>query len=218
MSPGLLPAAVAGLATRVDDLTRDSASAAARQELSKAIYHRDDPTPTARALRWVLDTLGRWLDAAVAASPGGVAGALVLVTLVAGAVVALRLRTRWVGSGARGHPGPRGDGEPRAADYRHEADTHAAAGRWAAAVRARLRALVRELEDRGVLDPRPGATADEVAEAAALALPALAADLRGGARLFDEVWYGGRRATAADDRTLRDLDERVRRRQPGAPG
>ena len=50
-----------------------------------------------------------------------------------------------------------------AADYRRRAESSAAAGRWADAVVDRFRALVRSAEDRTILDPQPGRTADEVA-------------------------------------------------------
>jgi hypothetical protein len=43
--------------------------------------------------------------------------------------------------------------------HRELAEAAAGEGRWADAVRERLRAVVRELESRGALDPRPGRTA-----------------------------------------------------------
>ena len=80
---------------------------------------------------------------------------------------------------------------------------------WAEAIRERLRAIARELEHRGVLDPRPGRTADELCGEAGLRLPVLAGDLRAATSIFDEVWYGGRTATADDEAQLRALDERL---------
>jgi hypothetical protein len=41
-------------------------------------------------------------------------------------------------------------------------------------------------------------------------VPALAGDLRTAAGVFDEVWYGGRSATAGADTVLRQADERIR--------
>jgi hypothetical protein len=72
-----------------------------------------------------------------------------------------------------------------------------------------MRAIVRELEARGVLDPRPGRTADEVAREAGALVPAVAGDLHGAAQVFDEVWYGGRTATAGADAAMRQADQRV---------
>jgi hypothetical protein len=61
------------------------------------------------------------------------------------------------------------------------------------------------LEDGGVLEPRAGRTAAEVAEEAGAALgdPTAAAQLASATRTFDEIWYGKRAATAADDALLR---------------
>ena len=69
--------------------------------------------------------------------------------------------------------------------------------------------MVRELESRGALDPRPGRTAGEVARDGGAAVPALADDLRRASVLFDEVWYGGRTADAASYAVLTAVDERV---------
>ncbi|MFC7878169.1 DUF4129 domain-containing protein [Isoptericola sp. NPDC057391] len=107
------------------------------------------------------------------------------------------------------------DGEERtAAELRASADAAAARGDWSAAVLDRFRALVRSLEERVVLDERPGRTAQEAAHDAAARLPAAAAELHDAARLFDDVCYGTLPAGPEDDRHLRDLDERVRGLRP----
>ena len=64
-------------------------------------------------------------------------------------------------------------------------------------MRERLRAVVRELESRGVLEPRPSRTADEVARDGSAAVPDLAEPLRRATTTFDEIWYGGRTADAS---------------------
>jgi hypothetical protein len=97
-----------------------------------------------------------------------------------------------------------------ASAHRRLADQYAAQAEYADAVRERLRAIVRELEQRGVLEPRSGRTADEAATEAGGVLPDLATELRNGARVFDEIWYGGRTADPAADAQLRELDEAVR--------
>jgi hypothetical protein len=94
--------------------------------------------------------------------------------------------------------------------HRARADEAAAAGKWADAVRERLRAVARELESRGVLDPRPGRTADELAREAGSAVAAVAAPLQRGVRVFDEVWYGGRSADASSYAVLVEVDRAVR--------
>ena len=77
-----------------------------------------------------------------------------------------------------------------------------------------MRAVARRLDERALLDPRPGRTADELAAEAGRLLPELAADLRAGARIFDDVAYGSVRADAARAEQLRRLDERVEAAKP----
>ena len=81
-------------------------------------------------------------------------------------------------------------------------------------MRERLRAVVRDLEARGLLDPRPGRTAGEVARDAGAAVPALAEDLRRASIVFDEVWYGGRTADAGSYALLVDVDTRAAAARP----
>jgi len=89
------------------------------------------------------------------------------------------------------------------------ADAHAAAGRYAEAVRDRLRAIVRDLMDRGVVEHRPGWTITELAAAAAEALPPVAEPLGEAARIFSDLWYGLRPATADHDARMRALVDAV---------
>ncbi len=194
---------------RVD---RTGARDAARRELSKAIYHRNDPPLQVRVLQAVLRWLGRALDAAAAASPGGALGLVALVTLVVLAVVILRLRVGPMQQTDRLPTGLAARRPLTADEHRRAADRYAGDQRWAEALRERLRAVARDLEVRGVLEPRVGRTADEVAAEAGTVLPELAPRLRRAAALFDEVWYGGRPATPDADAQLRELDEAVRRR------
>jgi hypothetical protein len=108
-------------------------------------------------------------------------------------------------------------GRARSSDeHRAAADAAAARGAWADAVRERLRAIVRGVEERGVLDARPGRTADEAAAEAGAVLRSCADDLRRAARLFDDVWYGGRTATQASDEEMRRIDAAVRSARPVA--
>jgi hypothetical protein len=165
---------------------------------------------------WALDKVGEILANASAATPGGSTTLFVLLVVLVGVAVVLRLR---LGPMRRARPGEPGelfaDGRPRsAADHRRAADAFAADGRWDEAVTERLRAIVRSLEERAVIDERPGRTAGEAAADAGRALPELAADLRAGARVFDDVRYGGRTADAAADARLRDLDGRCRAARP----
>lgn len=190
------------------DLGREQAADAARRELSRRQYQDAQPSLLNRVLGRAVRELLDLLDRAAARVPGGGLGLLLLAALLVllVAVVLARLRPRRDGRRAALFDAA---APATAADHRRLADAAAARGDHADAVRERLRAVVRDLEERGVLDPRPGRTAGEVARDAGAAVPAVAGDLRRGVRLFDDVWYGGRAATAADYATLVDVDRRV---------
>lgn len=190
------------------DLDRDEAREAAARELSDPAYVSGDPNPLERALDWVLDKLGELL--AGAAGMNGITAITILVVLAVIIVVVVRLRAGRVTGSGRVRGGEVFDSVLTAAEHRAAADRAAAAGDLAEAVRERFRAVVRELEQRGVLDPRAGRTVDEVAIEAGRALPVLADDLRGAAVQFDDVWYGGLPATEQGYRQLVSVDDRVR--------
>ena len=90
------------------------------------------------------------------------------------------------------------------------ADELAATGRFAEAVRERLRAIIRELVEREVFTYGPGWTVTELARAAARARPAVSPPLGAASDLFSEIWYGLRPATADDDHAMRTYAEQVR--------
>jgi hypothetical protein len=90
------------------------------------------------------------------------------------------------------------------------ADDLAAQGRYAEAVRERLRAIVRELIERGIIPHTPGWTVTELAAAASRQRPGLAPPLGGAATVFSEIWYGLRPATATDDAAMREHAGAVR--------
>jgi hypothetical protein len=83
------------------------------------------------------------------------------------------------------------------------ADLLAADGRYAEAVRERLRSMVRGLVDRQVIDNSPGWTVTELAAAASAARPEVGAPLTAACRTFSDLWYGMSPA-------LREHDERMR--------
>jgi hypothetical protein len=89
------------------------------------------------------------------------------------------------------------------------ADKLAAEGRFAEAIRERLRAIVRDLVDHTVVENRPGWTVTELAAAASLARPAVATPLDAAARLFSDIWYGQRVAYAEHDARMRQYAAEV---------
>jgi hypothetical protein len=189
---------------------REAARALARRELARPDYHRDDPSLLERILRAVLDLARRTIAAVDPRS--GELGWLALLVLVVALAAALALVRARVGPVART---PRTsqlfEGPARtAAQHRQMADAHAAAGRWDEAVRERWRALVRGLEDRGVLDPRPGRTVDEAAREVPPVVPGSGPALAAAARVFDDIWYAGVPAAATHDAIVRQAEEQVR--------
>ncbi|TNC23169.1 DUF4129 domain-containing protein [Amycolatopsis alkalitolerans] len=196
-------------------IDRDSAQHAAQAELSNPQYHAAEPGVLDRVLNWLGQRLSDLFEAASTAVPGGPLGLLVLLAVLVLVVVVVRLR---VGKLARNARVPAAVFEERvrsAQDYRQAADQAFANGDFGSAVRDRFRAIVRGLEEHGVLDVRSGRTADEAARDAGARLPGSAAELAAAARLFDDVHYGDRPAAPEDYRRLSALDEQVQRERPG---
>lgn len=193
-----------------DPVTRGGAREAAARELARPAYHQDDPSLLQRVADWIGRRLSGALDTLTQA-PRGAVGLLLVALLALLVVVVVRLRLGRVPvrdllgertAGVRGRT---------VAEHRAEAERLAAEGRWAEALRARTRAVVRELEDRGLVEPRPGRTASGIAREAGAASPAAREDSALVARLFEEVWYGGRPATEGDVVAAREADARLRR-------
>ncbi|MHC5909110.1 DUF4129 domain-containing protein, partial [Streptomyces sp. S6] len=68
---------------------RDPAREAARRELSKRLYHENDPNLLQRALDAFWKWLGGLFDTAAGATPGGTLGLVAVVLVVLAAVGAL---------------------------------------------------------------------------------------------------------------------------------
>ncbi|MEU5097242.1 DUF4129 domain-containing protein [Streptomyces sp. NPDC020996] len=193
---------------------RDPAREAARRELSKRMYHENDPSWLQRALNAFWDWVDKLLGSASTAAPGGTLGLVVIVVAVLAVLGALWWR---LGTPRRGPASAAAlfDDRPRsAAEHRAAAEAHAAQGHWSQAVQERMRAIVRSLEERALLDDRPGRTADEAAAEAGRALPTHADRLRAAARDFDDVTYGGRRASEQSYHRIAELDRELERARP----
>jgi Domain of unknown function (DUF4129) len=128
-----------------------------------------------------------------------------------------RLRFRWRRR-RRAPAGPEPELVPQETDelpelpaeaFRSLADRLAAEGRFAEAVRERLRGIVRGLVDAGVVENRPGWTITELAAAAAVARPPVRPPLDAASRLFSDIWYGQRPADAGHDAQMREYAARV---------
>jgi hypothetical protein len=192
------------------DIDRDAAHEAAQHELAKPIYPK--ASLTERLMDWI-DELFYKLASASAEVPGGWFTLSVLLILLAIAiVVAVRIARRTMRTNrGRGHA-MFGDHVLTAAEHRATAEQYAAVGNWAAAIRHRLRAVARLLEESAVLDSVPGRTATELARDAGRAIPNLAAELSRAAEAFNDVTYGERPGTESAYRMIADLDDHLRSR------
>jgi hypothetical protein len=197
------------------DPDADQARRWLQDELLDPAYHVQ-PTLLERALTWIQEQLAHLQDllSSVDSRSASVSVVLVLVAVAALALIVAGPVRRARRVGRRASNTVLDDDTRTAAQLRADADAHAAAGRWAAAVLDRFRAILRSLEERVVLDERPGRTADEAAVAAAARFPALAGALVAAGALFDEVCYGDVVPAAEDDRRLRELDATLARTRP----
>ncbi|WP_369798490.1 DUF4129 domain-containing protein [Mycobacterium sp. URHB0044] len=198
------------------EIDRDAAHDAAQRELSKPIYPKAS----------LLDRLTDWLDELLfkllteaASVPGGWFTLTVLFLLVAVAVVvAVRVARRTMRTNRGRDAALFGAHELTSDEHRATAEQLAAQGNWSAAIRHRLRAVARHLEETAVLNPIPGRTATELARDAGAALPDLTDELQRSAEAFNDVTYGERPGTEAGYRMVADLDDHLRFRSRAGSG
>ncbi|BBY64393.1 DUF4129 domain-containing protein [Mycolicibacterium helvum] len=191
------------------DIDRETAHEAAQRELAKPIYPKSS----------LMDRLGDWIEELIyrlilkgSSIPGGwlTITVLAIVVLVA-FIVAVRIARSTMRTNRGGDAGLFGVSELSAAEHRATAQACVAQGDWAAAIRHRLRAVGRQLEETGMLNPVPGRTANELARDAGELLPAFSGELRRAATVFNDVTYGERPGTEPNYRMVADLDEALRR-------
>jgi Domain of unknown function (DUF4129) len=198
------------------DIDRDAAHEAAQRELGKPIYPK--ASLTERIIDWFEELLYR-----LAAEGSGVPGgwftiSILLILLVIAVVVAVRIARRTMRTNRGGRYALFGGHELSAVEHRATAEQYAAEGNWSAAIRHRLRAVARQLEEDAVLDPVPGRTATELARDAGRVIPGLAAELRRAADAFNDVTYGERPGTEPAYRMIADLDDHLRLHTPASAG
>ncbi|UJP41807.1 DUF4129 domain-containing protein [Cellulomonas palmilytica] len=185
--------------------------------------HEELASPEYQDRRSILERLLEWLQQQFADLQGVSVDGPVLAAVLVGAVAVALLVAWWVAGPVRSGRASAArsvldhDDARTAAQLRAAADAAARSGDWTTAVLERFRAVVRDLEERAVLDERPGRTAHEATLDAGARLPDVAADLVAGGALFDDVAYGGRPATQPDDERLRALVAAVSAARPTAP-
>ncbi|MFZ1176837.1 MAG: DUF4129 domain-containing protein [Mycobacterium sp.] len=196
------------------DIDRDAAHQAAQSELNKPIYVK--ASAGEQFANWVNELIYRLLQK-TASIPGGWLTATVLFILLAIAVVAaIHIARRTMRTNRGGDYLLFEAAQLTAAQHRATAQSYAAEGNWAAAIRHRLRAVARQLEETGILNPAPGRTANELARDAGAALPHLAGELSQAATAFNDVTYGEQPGTEGAYQMIADLDDHLRSRSPAA--
>jgi hypothetical protein len=197
------------------ELERDPARRLARQELADPIYDTEPPL-----LQQVMDRILAELNDLIRGAAGAMGGwgGLIVLGVLAAIVAIILLRYRRLDRRGAVPGDPVFTGARRsAASYRAAAEAAEASGDWSTSVLERYRAIVTAFEERAVLEPRPGRTADEAAREAGPFFPDLRSDLFSAAAIFDGVRYGGHDAGPADGATIRSLDEAVAAATPARP-
>jgi hypothetical protein len=189
-------------------IDRDAAHEAAQRELAKPIYPK--ASLTERLGDWIDELLYRIIVDGSSVLGGWFTISVLLILLGIAVVVAVRIARNTMRTNRGDDYSLFGAQDLSAAQHRATAEQHAAAGNWASAIRHRLRAIARQLEENGVLNPVPGRTATELARDAGQALPDLSRELVNAADTFNDVTYGDRPGTESAYRMIADLDNRLR--------
>jgi hypothetical protein len=199
------------------DVDRDTAHQAAQHELDKPIYPKGSLTQ--RLQEWIHELLFRLLEKGSSIPGGWFTVSVLIILLIAAIVIAVRVARRTIRTRHGGDYQLFDTGQLSADQHRAIAERFAAEGNWTAAIRHRLRAVARGLEETRILDPAPGRTANELAHDAGARLPHLASELSQAATAFNDVTYGARPGTPAAYRMIVDLDDHLRSRSTaGQPG
>jgi len=195
------------------DIDRDAAHDAAQRELAKPIYPK--PSLMERLSEWLQDLLFRLAQEGSQVPGGWFTITVLLIILAVAIVVAVRIARRTMRTNRRGEKALFDSQEMTAGQHRTIAEGYAERGEWTAAIRHRLRAVARQLEEDGVLSPVPGRTATELGRDAGAAVPELADELSAATIAFNDVTYGERPGTEVAYRMIADLDTHLRSRGPG---
>jgi hypothetical protein len=183
---------------------------AAEEILRRPEYREPAPSLVERGLRWLSDLFTETLAALAGGVPGGyVVGWILVASILIGTAVMLSraLPRRWVRPTDEPQPEQvRTDPRTSRHQWLERAVAAEARGEWREATMSRYRGLVAGLVEGNELDGSPGATTGEHRRA-------LDGDERRRSafdsvtRRFEDVWYGGQDAEAADPGRIVRLDE-----------
>lgn len=186
------------------------------QELSDAVYRQFEPSLLQRLWTRFSEWLTELVDGLGAGSPAAWVSAVLAVLLVAGAValaawvVGPIRRRRRLREEVSVVADRRATGEDLLADALHRE----ASGDLRGAVLVGMRSLVRNLEERTLLEAAEGMTAHEVAERAAVLFPQLRGVLDGAATDFDRAAYSMAPTPAAAAQRTTQLARYLRTLEP----
>ena len=189
----------------------------ARQELADPVYQAARPTWFDRAAQAGRDLLASLFSADVAPEWAAVLALVAAVLVIAVIIVALVVWGIPRRASSRTHRSGElfGDVDYRSADgLRAAAAAAQSRADWDAAIVLRFRAAARGLDERGMLELAPGTTARQFAHRAEALLSAGSADLRGAARVFEDVRYLQRPGTAAGYDLVAAADTALARSHP----
>ncbi|WP_149359503.1 DUF4129 domain-containing protein [Lolliginicoccus suaedae] len=193
------------------EIARDPAGAAAREELSRAVYLEQRPSLLEQATAWLLEQISQAISLALAgiegAAPGGTGSLLVLLAVLVLAILLVRWRAGALRNSRAARSRLRGMASKSARDHRLLAESAIRAGDLATAIAARFHAATTSLEERGIIDDTRGSTAWELAERLRDDHPDAATAMRSAARVLDDVLYGHREATMSDYAAIAAADD-----------
>ena len=178
--------------------------------LARSEFDAARPGLVERWGRALIDVIADVL-AALPQGARGVAGVVVLgVAVVAVALIAWwllrRVRPDRRGPARLGRIGGRG-----ASDWQRDAERHAAAGEWTAALRCRYRALLADLVTAGLVQETAGHTARGYLHDLRDAAPQTEVAMTAVTEAFEAAWYASRPVTRADVEALQSAADAVRR-------
>ena len=188
----------------------DEARRAAGRELSRPIYH-DHHDLWDRIWSWIREHFDA--SSMVPGVPAWVSTTIVVLVVATVIALLILLLTRF--SSARRVTTPPSlsvfTDDRDANALTRAADAASAQADFATAVVERFRAIIRSLDERGIIDEYPGMTALEAATLThqALGEHRLVAPLLEAAHLFDAVLYGRVVSTRSQDQRMRELADQM---------
>jgi hypothetical protein len=189
----------------------DTARSWVEQELSGSEYHQ---SLLERVYGWLMEQWHQLQAAALDASPLSTAAAIVVITLLVVLVALVASRVRRDPAGATGTAAGPVVGLMSADEHRRASLAALGSGDDAAALVEAFRAIAARAVQRGVLEERPGLTAHELTLGLSPLFPDHAHRLAEASTMFELVFYGHLPATAADARSVLELDEALRVARP----